>query len=325
MNMNILSAFKITVFAMLQIFILGFCGYALTKKNLISVENLKFLTKLVINLFFPAYVFIKLISDFSFETYPNWWIFPLLSFFVTIAGFIVAKLFVAMDKNLREFKRELVSLITFQNGGYLPLILVVLLLPPGIREQMTIYIFLFLLGFNTMIWSIGVLYLINKKNIKLNLASLFSPPVIAIISALLVVAVGLNRIIPDFLVGSLRMMGDCALPLAIITVGANLALIDISRNMHLRHIVKVVCAKLIFMPILCLGVIFLIRPSYALSLLLLLQCAMPSAVSPSMILRHYDKKDNIVSLGIFWTHVISLFTIPIFLILFNALGDFIYR
>ncbi|MFH1621526.1 MAG: AEC family transporter [Candidatus Omnitrophota bacterium] len=323
--MNILSAFKITAFAMMQIFILGISGYLLTKKNLISVENLKFLTTLVINLFFPAYVFIKLISNFSFKAYPNWWVFPLLSFFVTVAGFIVAKLFIAMDKNLKEFKRELVSLITFQNGGYLPLILVVLLLPPGIREQMLVYIFLFLLGFNTTMWSIGVFYLTNEKNNKLNLRSLFSPPVIAIISALLVVAVGLNKIIPDFLTGSLKMLGDCALPLAIMTVGANLALINISGKTYLRYIIQIILAKLIFMPILFLGLIFLIRPSYAIALLLLLQSTMPSAVSPSIIMRHYDKKDNIVSLGIFWTHVISLFTIPIFLILFSAFKDFMYR
>ena len=162
--MDMLSAFKVTASAMLQIFILGFSGYLLAKKNIISLDNLKFLTKLVINLFFPCYVFIKLISNFSFGAFTNWWIFPLLSLLVTLVGFIVAKIFLKMDSSLGAFKREFISLVTFQNAGYLPLILVVLLLPAFRREQMLVYVFLFLLGFNTTMWSFGVFYLTKEKD-----------------------------------------------------------------------------------------------------------------------------------------------------------------
>jgi len=323
--MNILSTFKVTAFAMLQIFVLGFSGYFLTKKKVISLVNLKLLTKLVINLFFPCYVFVKLINNFSFKAYPKWWIFPLISLFVSVLGFLVANLFVNIDKTLDKFKREFISLVTFQNGGYLPLILVVLLLPPGRKEQMLIYIFLFLLGFNTIMWSLGVFYLTQEKNSKLRFSSMFSPPVIAIIGALLVIAVGLNRVIPNLLIGSFNMIGNCALPLAIITVGANLALIDKSGKNNFRNISQVVLAKLVFIPLLFLGLIFLIKPSYEIALLLLLQGVAPSAVSLSMILRYYNKKDNIISLGIFWTHLVCLFTIPVFLVLFSAFKDFIYR
>ncbi len=323
--MNILATFKVTAFAMLQIFILGLIGYFLTKKKVISLDNLKLLTKLVINLFFPCYVFVKLINNFSFKAYPKWWIFPLISLFVSVLGFLTANLFVNMDKTLDKFKREFISLVTFQNGGYLPLILVVLLLPPGRKEQMLIYIFLFLLGFNTIMWSLGIFYLTQEKDSKLKLSSIFSPPVIAIIGALLVIAVGLNRVIPNFLISSFNIIGNCALPLAIMTVGANLALIDKSGKNNFRNISQVVLAKLVFIPLLFLGLIFLIKPSYEIALLLLLQGVAPSAVSLSMILRYYNKKDNIVSLGIFWTHLVCLFTIPVFLVLFSAFKGFIYR
>lgn len=322
--MIILSAFKITASAMLQIFILGFIGYTLTKKKFITEDNVRFLAKMVISLFFPLFVFVNLISSFDFSSYPNWWKFPLISLIVTAAGFLTAKTFLKMYKELEKFKREFVSLVTFQNSGYLPLILVALLLPQGNREQMFIYIFLFLLGFNIMMWSVGVFYLTvdTKNNFKLR--SLFNPPVIAIISALLLIAIGLHKIIPHFLIGPLKMIGECALPLAIMVVGANLALIDTSSKSNLKDVFQAVVAKLIFMPLLFFGLILLIKPSYHIALLLLLQAAMPSAVSPSMIMRHYDKKDNIVSLGIFWTHVISLLTIPIFLVLFSVFKHLIY-
>lgn len=323
--MHMLSAFKVTTVAILQIFILGLIGYVFTKKKVVSVENLKFLSKLVINLLFPCFIFAKLISNFDFRSYPNWWLFPLMSFFVTATGFLVAKLFIKLDSNLGKFNREFTSLVTFQNGGYLPLILVALLLPPGRREEMFIYIFLFLLGFNSVMWSIGVFYLTQDKSIKFKLHSLFSPPAIAVAVSLFAVAVRLHKIIPYFLIGTVRMIGDCALPLAIMVVGANLALIDISSKANVKHIVQVVLAKLLFLPLLFLGLILLIKPPYMIALLLLLQGAAPSAVSSSMILRYHEKKDNIVSLGIFWTHLVSLLTIPIFLILFSMFKDFIYR
>ena len=319
-----ISAFKITFSAMLQILILGLIGYALTKKKKIEVDNIRFLSKLVINLFFPAFVFANLISNFEFRSYSNWWQFPLISFFITGVGFLTARIFLKMYKGLEKFKREFTSLVAFQNGGYLPLILVALLLPSGRREQMFIYIFLFLLGFNIMMWSVGVFYLTKEAKDNFKWRSLFNPPVIAVISALFVIAIGLHRIIPYFLVGPLKMIGDCALPLAIMVVGANLALIDISGKTHWENVTHVISAKLIFMPLLFFGLILLLKPSYDIALLLLLQAAMPSAVSPSMIMRHYNKKDNIVSLGIFWTHVISLLTIPIFLILFSIFKRLIY-
>jgi predicted permease len=283
------------------------------------------MAKLVIYFFFPCFIFVNLVSNFDFRSYSNWWIFPFLSFFVTAVGFFTAKLFIRIDKNLEGFKREFVSLVTFQNGGYLPLILVALLLPPGSREEMFIYIFLFLLGFNVIIWSLGVTYLAKSETRRIELKTLFNPPVIAIIAALLFIAVGLRKLIPQFLTGTMEMFGDCALPLAIMTVGANLSFIDISDGDYNKHILKIVLAKLLFIPLLFLGLVLFIKPPYAVALLILLQGAMPSAVTSSIIMRHYDKKDNIVSLGIFWTHIICLITIPAFLILFSSFKDFIYR
>jgi predicted permease len=322
--MLLLLAFKVTVFAILQIFILGFSGYILAKKGFISLDNLKFLSKLVINLLFPCFIFTKLISNFSFSSYPNWWIFPLLSFFVALVGFLTGQLFANIVKGLDKFRREFVSLITFQNSGYLPLILVALLLPAETKEQMFIYLFLFLLGFNAVMWSIGLFYLTGEGK-KFEIKSLFSPPVIAILSALFAIAVGFNRIVHYLPFEPFKMFGECALPLAIMVVGGNLANIGVSKKGDFRYIFNVVTAKLLFLPVFFLGLIFLVKPPYEIAFLLLLQSAMPSAVSSSMIMLKYDKEDNIISLGVFWTHLVCMVTLPLFLALFSAFSILIYK
>jgi len=322
--MSFIYSLKVTTVAILQIFLLGFSGYLLTKRKIASAESLKFLSWATITLFFPCFIFAKLIENFNFQNYCNWWIFPLLSFVVTIIGFFTGVLFVKLDKDLEKFKREFISLAAFQNSGYLPLILVAFLLPAEIQEQVFIYIFLFLLGFNLIMWSVGVFYLKGKKE-RFELSSLLSPPVTAVFAALFVIALGLANSIPQFLIKPVKMFGDCALPLAMLVVGGNLAQIDFKIKENFKYILYLVVAKLVFLPLLFFGIIFLMKPAYEIAFLILLQSIMPSATSLGIIMRNYDKKDNIISLGIFWTHVLSLLTIPLFLILFSTLSAFLIR
>jgi predicted permease len=51
-------------------------------------------------------------------------------------------------------------------------------------------------------------------------------------------------------------------------------------------------------------------------LLLLVQLAMPSATSLSVIVSHYKKEDLLISQGIFFSHLASIITIPAFLIIY---------
>ncbi|MDD5618230.1 MAG: AEC family transporter [Candidatus Omnitrophica bacterium] len=319
-----MHSLKITITAILQIFLLGLSGYVVVRKNLASRDNLKFLSSLAIDLFLPCFIFAKLIDNFNFYTYRNWWLFPLLSFIITLVGFLTGILFLKLDNGLEKFKKEFVSLVTFQNSGYLPLILAAFLFGGQRQEQMFIYIFLFLLGFNLIIWSVGVFYL-KEKSERFELSSIFSPPVVAVFIALFLIALGWARFIPEFLTKPIGMFGDCALPLAMFVVGGNLAQIDFKFKESFKHILYLIIAKLLFLPLLFFGIIFLLKPSYEIAFLILLQSAMPSATSLSVIMRHYDEKDNIVSLGIFWTHVLSLLSIPLFLILFSALSIFLLQ
>jgi len=50
-----------------------------------------------------------------------------------------------------------------------------------------------------------------------------------------------------------------------------------------------------------------------------MQLAMPSATSLSVIIRHYNKEDALISQGVFFSHIISLITIPLFLGLYLSL------
>jgi len=311
----LLASFKITNSAVIQIFILGGIGYFLVKKNILGPEGLNSLSRLVIQITLPALIFSSIIKDFSFVLYPNWWIFPLISIFITISGLVIGVLFLGFIRG-QQNKLQFLSLVGFQNSGYLPLALVQVLLPKERADSMFIYLFLFLLGFNLVIWSFGVYMLTFSKVKKLKLASLFSPPVIATIFSLILIFFGLNDFLPDILLRPLRMLGDCTIPLALIIVGGNLAEIHLE-HINKREIFLMTLAKLIVLPVLGLLLIMRFKLPQLLGLLILMQLAMPPATSLSLIIRYYKKEDLLISQGIFFGHIASIITIPIFLSLYR--------
>jgi len=312
-----LESFKITGLAVAQIFLLAALGYFLIKKNMLGSEGLNALSRLVIEVTLPLMIFCQLIKDFSFTLYSNWWIFPLISIAITIAGLIVGSVFLGFIRG-PQHKLQFLSLIAFQNSGYLALALVTALLPSDKLDSMFTYIFLFLLGFNLVMWSLGVYILSFTRAKKFELGSLFSPPVIATLVSLILIFFSLNKFIPQAVLKPLRMVGDCTLPLAMLVVGGNLA------SIHLGHIDKkamslMILAKLIILPVLGLWLVIKFKFPELVGLLILMQLAVPSATSLSLIITHYKKEDLLISQGIFLSHIVSLVTLPLFLSLYFTL------
>jgi len=312
-----LESFKITAQAMAQIAILGFLGYFLVKIKLLSEEALRALSRLVISVIFPVLIFTQLIKKFSFSLYPDWWIYPLISIAIMGAGFLLGGALSTFVSGA-ERKNQFLSLVAFQNSGYLPLALIAALLTGAEQDTMLIYLFLVLLGFDLVMWSFGVYMLAHVNTRKFELGSLFSPPVIANIVSLSMIALGLNRLVPGIVMKPLEMVAGCTLPLAMFIVGGNIALIKLGQ-VERRSIALITIAKLFIMPALGLGLSLWLKLPELLGLMILMQMAMPSATSPSVVIRYYKKEDLIISQGIFFTHIISLITIPLFLSLYFTL------
>jgi len=306
--------------AIVQIVLIGLCGYIFAKKHIIKEVDLKLMSKGVVNIFFPCYIFVSLIKNFNFHSHPRWWILPLISFFVTLIGFMVGSIFIYARPELKKIKREFISLVTFQNSGYLPLMLVSIMLPPGRREYLIVSLFLFLLGFNFVFWSFAPSYLGGRKDKKIKVSWLFSPPVTATLVCLFLIAIKLNKFIPSLILRPAEMFGSCALPLAIIVVGGNLALIIPRAKKQNMSITYLLLAKLLVLPIICLVFVLILRPPKEVAFLLFLQGAMPSATSLGVVMRQYQTSDNIISLGTFWTHIVGIITIPICLAIYGVVS-----
>ena len=331
---------------MLQVFVLGLVGFVLVKKGMLSPQGLDGLTDFFIGLVFPALIFGQIVREFDFKAVGYWWLFPLLSLGITGLGLLAGYGFGFSLKDAQT-KREFIALSGFQNSGYLPLVLLKGILPPEQLGPMLIYLFLFLLGFNLVIWSWGVSFLsarpaasfgygcgyrkphhrplaYGKPNYGLvanmfSWASLFSPPVLAVILGLVFVILKIGRFIPQFILFPIEMLGNCSFPLAMVVVGASLAQLYNKQAIDLRNIIKLSLLKLCILPLLGLLFLSLVRLPYLIGLLIILELAVPSATNLAIITRKYARQEKIISQGIFFSHILSLITLPVFLTLFNII------
>jgi hypothetical protein len=312
------ESFQSTMLGVMQIFILGAAGYVLVRKNVLGQEGLNTLSRLVVEVTLPLLIFCQLIKDFKFNLFPEWWIYPLISIGIMLFGFLLGWL-VSGFINGAQRKMQFLSLIGFQNSGYLPLALIAAILPPEKAVPMFICLFMFLLGFNLMMWSLGVYMLSLHESRKFEMGSLFSPPVISTLISLAVVFFGLNAFIPAAVLKPLRMIGDCTLPLALFVVGGSLALIYV-KHVDMKAMALIVLFKLVIMPLAGLWLVMRFGFPELMGLMIIMQLAVPPATSLSVIVRHYKKEDLFISQGIFIGHIVSLITVPVFLSLYFSLS-----
>ncbi|MBL7152002.1 MAG: AEC family transporter [Candidatus Omnitrophica bacterium] len=313
-----LEHFRITASAMAQIFLLAAIGYFLVRRKIIGSEGLAAFSRLVIEVTLPLLIFTKLAAGFSFRLYPRWWIFPLLSILITCAGLITGALFMGPLKG-QDQRRQFLGLVSFQNSGFLPMALIAALFTRAEADVMFIYLFLFLTGFNLIIWSLGVHILSYHKKKKFELGSLFSPPVLATLFSLVFIFLGLNRMLPAAIYKPLKTVGDCTVPIALLVVGGNLAQIHLGR-IDKKAIALLLLAKMIVMPALGFLLVTRLNLPVLIGLLVIMQLAMPSATSLSVIVRHYKREDLLISQGVFFSHLLGIITIPLFLSLYFALS-----
>ncbi|HOX55231.1 MAG TPA: AEC family transporter [Candidatus Omnitrophota bacterium] len=320
---NFTLVFKTVLVSMLEIFILGACGFIMVRKKFLDEAGLRFLMRLVVEFILPLFIFTKTLKSFSFVLYPNWWTYTVIGLIINLVGFIVAYFWLGIFKTVtsESESRQFISLVSFQNSGYIPLILATTLLSAFDAEQMYIYIFLLLLGFNVVIWSFGVWFLSRHSIKNFEMGSMFSPPVIATILAMVLIGFGIDKIVPKFVFEPAEMLGNCLLPLAMIVTGSNLALVSL-KNVKAKAIAHVSFLKLILLPILAFIVFFFFRPEYLFGVFVILQVAMPSANSLSLITWHYNQEDTIISHGIFFTHLFCILSIPLWLIVYEIFAFF---
>jgi malate permease and related proteins len=144
---------------------------------------------------------------------------------------------------------------------------------------------------------------------------LINAPIVSVVVALALNALHGDAWIPRFALTTAHMLGACCFPLGIVLIGATLA--DSSRELRqdlgLRTLGWSCLLRLGVLPALMLVVAHFIPASRELKEVLVVQAAMPAAVFPIVLARHYGGEPLTAIRIVIGTSLAGFLTIPLWL------------
>jgi predicted permease len=293
------------------------CGYACQRRGILSEQVEKSLFVLVIRLLLPCLIFSKVASNPALRDAANLILPPLVGFASCVIAMGIAYLVAGADRicglRNRDCRGSFAVMTGIQNYGFVPIPLIAALYPADVADATLGVLFLHNVGIELAIWTIAVSILGGGFAMR----RMLNPPSIAIVLALGCNLSGLHAALPSFLYAACEMLAGAAIPLALLLVGATIAH-EIANSAELRHprMLRTVTAgavlRLGLFPLMLLAVASLVV-SPELRRVLLVQAAMPAAMFPIILAKHYGGDvPTALTVGL-GTSLLALVTMPIWL------------
>jgi len=304
--------------AVLAIFLIAVVSGILVRRRVIKQSDIQSMSHITIVILLPCLFFSKIISSFNPSGFVYWWLLPLVAF--AMIGVAVLLAFLLFYKT-RQQKKALIAVASFMNANYMVLPIATMLYTVQLDEFLT-YCFLFILGVSTALWSVGKYLVTSAENDVIRFKELINPPLIASLGSILIVLAGGANYIPSVIMIPVDFIGQAAIPIATIVLGATLGSVSIRHLPPLRDIVKVVGVKLFVMP--ALLIFFLHGTQWLVNYpliadLLVLQAAVAPATLLIVQVRKYGGNAQQVGGMMLISYVVCIITIPSWLTIWRML------
>ncbi len=307
--------------ALMRIFIIIIFAGFLVRKNIIDKTQIDALSKITVIVLLPALVFGNTLQYFDPQQLTYWWWLPILGVLLSALGLLLASLVFLP----RPFKhKNLLALSSMQNAGYLVLPIGQVVYPQQF-EAFSLLVFLFILGYNPVLWTIGK-YLITSdqsQSIDFDLKKIITPPAAANIISLLLVLLGWQHIFPNTLVASADFLGQAAVPMATFVLGATLGSISLKQLPTFSEIFRVLSVKYLLIPMAVVALLwqFNIGHNYPLlSDFLIIQAAAAPATGLILQVRAYGGDRQKVAGIMFIAYLFCLIALPFWIALWHHIN-----
>jgi predicted permease len=312
------TEFLTVLTAVLPVFGIMAVGFWLRRRSWLTADADASLMRLCINLLIPSLIFSSVLGNAALHRPENLLLPPLVGFGMAGVGMTVARLFARLaGLRTKPEQRTFAFLAGLQNYAYLVIPLCISLFDEGT----TGVLFVHNVGTEMALWTLGVATL-TGTGLAGGWRKIFNAPLIALALALALNFLGMVYVPPASvaLVGKtiltvIHWFGQAAIPLGLLLIGAIVAdhLEDARGGKAARVVTVAALVRLGVMPVLFLLLAKLLPCSIELKRVIVLQGAMPSAVLPIVITKHYggDPRTALqVALG---TSVMGLATIPLWI------------
>ena len=201
-----------------------------------------------------------------------------------------------------------------QNYGFIPIPLFKGLFPDEAKETIGV-LFVHNLGLELALWTIGVVIISGTRTGMWR--RLINGPTVAIVVGLLLNFTTSYQFIPGVATEAMTKLGNCTIPVSLLLVGVSLAGVVLKGNWisDWRIPVGALSVRFLIMPVLFLLAAQTLSYSRPLMLIMLVESAMPAAVFPIVIAKHFGGKPAVAVEIVIYTTVASLLMTPAILTL----------
>ncbi len=305
-----MSEFQTVLGAVVPIFVITAVGLLIRRLNWLTEEADQSLLRININLLMPCLILDKAIGNPALSDMRNLLLAPTVGFITLGLGFLLAvasrKLHGIADP---PAQRTFAFSVGLYNYGYLPLPLAL-----SFGKQTAGVLFVHNVGVEIGVWTLGVMLLTGQR-IGRDWRKIVNAPLVAIALAVALNVLGWHKVIPQVVLTSLALLGQCAVPMALILIGAVIA--DHLHEFHSasgwRVIGSAVLLRIGILPVLFLLIARYLPATVELKRVIVLQAAMPAAVFPIILARHYGGDAPTAMRVVIGTSVIGLVTIPMWI------------
>ncbi len=296
--------------AVVPIFAIAGLGVLIRKLNWLTEEADKSLMRVCVNVLLPCLILDKSLGNPALAQASNLLLAPLVGY-VVVALCVGLAYWAQALHGLRDAtqRRTFAVCVGIHNYGYIPLPLALLLF-----DQATAgVLFLHIIGVEMAMWTIGVMVL--SGGAARDWRKIINAPLIAIVVALVLNALNWNTAMPSVVNTGIHWLGGCAIPLALMLIGAIMA--DHLSDFHSAQGWRVIAAG-VLLRIAALPLLFLIAAKFLPMTtehqrVLILEAAMPTAVFPVVLSKLYGGDPATAMRTVLSTSIVSLVTIPLWI------------
>ena len=302
-NLDYLSILSVAV----PVYLTMAAGALARKTGLLKAEADVSLMKLSVMMLTPALIIERVVGNPAVMSLPPVLIAAGLGYGLIVFG-IALTYFVAPLIGLRkgEGRRTFSVACGLQNYGFVAIPIVTALFP----DKGTLgVLFTFTLGVELACWTAGVGLLTGLDKAPWRLA--LNAPVLTILISLLLNFSGLHVYVPLVAHNTFAMLGACAVPLAVLLIGASIADLWGQGAMQWKVAVLSPVLRLGVIPVAFLLAAYHLPISLELKRVIVVQGAMPSAVFNIMIARLYGGHASTAVQVVMATTIVSCVTTPL--------------
>lgn len=261
-------------------------------------------------LFTPALIFSRLVANpVSLVDAGKIGIYSLALCALTyLAGWIVAR---AMRLDRLDRYALLLGVVTMNAANYgLPVV------EFAVGPHAVAYAAVFILAVNIVQSTVGVyLAAAGRRSPWQSLLSVFRLPLVYAFVAAFVIR-GLNITLPEPLLRPIMLLGDAAIPVAMVILGIQLTKVQLGGAW--KNLTAITSIRLVLSPLIGLALACALGLHGDMRFALILEAGMPTAVNAGLLAAEFDTKPEFVTGAIMVTTLVSAITLSVIISLFGG-------